>query len=77
MNLRSSKIILNKSMLMNNDIADFENEANVKVFFNVPPLDERKRNGIMGDFLIKIGLVNRPINQMRGASGKIFGLFRR
>ncbi len=76
-NLRDNKVILNKSMLMSNDIADFESEANVKIFFNIPPLDERKRNGLLGDFLIKIGLVNRPMAKMSGNPGKIFGLFRR
>lgn len=76
-NLQNRKVILNQSMLLNNDIADFESEANIKVFFNLPPLDERKKNDILKDFLIKIGLVNRPIIQKKENSGKIFGLFRR
>ncbi len=77
MNLKNNKVVLNNSMLATNDIADFENEANIKVFFNIPPLDERKRNGILNDFLVKIGLLDKPISQFKGNSGKIFGLFRR
>lgn len=76
-NLQNRKIVLNHSLLMDNDINDFENEANVKVFFNIPPLDDRKRNGILNDFLIKIGIINNHFSQNKNSSGKIFGLFRR
>lgn len=76
-NLQNRKIILNQSLLMNNDIVDFESEANIKTFFNIPPLDDRKRNGILKDFLAKIGLVNGNLSNNRDSSLKIFGLFRR
>ncbi len=76
-NLQNRKVILNQSLLMNNDVADFESEANIRVFFNIPPLDDRKKNGILNDFLIKIGLVNSPMIQRREGAGRIFGLFRR
>ena len=73
-NLISKKVILNKSGLLNNDVSDFEGEAGIKVFYNMPSLDERKRNEIIGDFLNKLGLLN---NKSGGNSGGIFGLFRR
>ena len=38
------KVILNKSLLTEKDIKDFEYEANIKVLFNVPPLNEREKN---------------------------------
>lgn len=72
--LVGKKIVLNKSLLLNNDVFDFESEVAVKVFYNMPPLDERKRNAIINDFLTKLGLFNR---NSRGNSNKIFGLFRR
>lgn len=72
--LNGKKIILNKSLLLNNDVFDFENEAGAKVFYNMPPLDERKRNAIINDFLCKLGLFSSNNNS---ASNKIFGLFRR
>ena len=59
---------------MNNDVNDFEGEAGIKVFYNMPSLDERKRNEIINDFLIKLGLLNDNSNNN---SGGIFGLFRR
>lgn len=74
--LATCKVILNKSLLLNNDVFDFESEAAIKVFYNMPPLDERKRNAIINDFLTKLGLFNRNPRNNNG-SNKIFGLFRR
>ena len=73
--LASKKVILNKSALLNNDVTDFEGEAGIRVFYNMPSLDERKRNEIISDFLVKLGLLNN--NSNNGNSGGIFGLFRR
>lgn len=71
--LQNKKIILNKSMLLNKEIMDFESEVNIKVLYNMPPLDERKRNAIITDFLIAIGLIR---SDKKNSSNKIFGLFR-
>lgn len=75
--LKGKKIILNKSLLTNKDVTDFEYEANMKVFYNMPPLDERKRNGIISDFLARIGLLEKENTDKKENSNKIFGLFRR
>ena len=72
--LVNKKVILNQSLLLNNDVFDFEKEAGIKVFYNMPPLDERKRNGVVNDFLSKLGFLNEHKN---AGTGKIFGLFRR
>lgn len=72
--LVGKKVILNQSLLLNNDVFDFESEAAIKVFYNLPPLDERKRNAIINDFLAKLGLLNKS---SKNGSNKIFGLFRR
>lgn len=74
--LKGKKLILNKSLLSNKDITDFEYEANAKVFYNMPPLDERKRNGVISDFLGRIGLLSK-VEEKKENSNKIFGLFRR
>lgn len=72
--LANKKVVLNKSALLNNDISDFEGEAGIRVFYNMPSLDERKRNEIINDFLVKLGLLNKNSSNN---SGGIFGLFRR
>ena len=73
--LQNKHIVLNKSLLTSKDVSDFESEAGIRVYYNMPPLDERKRNGIINDFLVKIGLLGGPNGKRDG--NKIFGLFRR
>lgn len=74
-NLQGKKVVLNQSSLQNNDLFDFENEAGIKVFYNIPSLDERKRNSVIAGFLSRLGLI--PSENGGAESGKIFGLFRR
>ena len=73
--LRGRKIILNQSLLSNSDIMDFEYEGKTKVFYNIPPLNDRIKNPVLTDFLSKIGLINKTKEENSG--GKIFGLFKR
>ena len=73
--IRNKNVILTKSLLSNKDIADFELESNIKVFYNMPPLDERQRNGAINDFLGRIGLISSMSSSSN--SGRVFGLFRR
>lgn len=74
--LKDEKIILNKSLLNNKDVNDFEYEAKVRIFFNMPPLDERKKNPILTEFLGKLELIETNENGSVN-NNKIFGLFRR
>lgn len=54
--LKDKKVILNQSLLSSKDVLDFEYEAKVKIFYNMPPLDEReKKNKPLNDFLMKLG----------------------
>ena len=74
--LVGKKVVLNQSLLMKNDIFDFETESGLKVFYNLPPLDERKKNAILFDFISRLGLFSKEVRRGGGGS-KIFGLFRR
>ena len=80
-NLINKKVVLNKSLLLNNDIFDFEQESGIKVFYNMPPLDERKRNAIINDFLSRLEVFknrkNNSNSNNNSNSTKIFGLFRK
>lgn len=73
--LEGRKIVLNQSLLLENDVKDFESESGLKVLFNIPPLDDRKRNDVLHDFAIKAGII--PADGTGFDGGKIFGLFRR
>ena len=51
------KLVLNKSLLSENDIRDFEFESHATVAFNIPPLNEREENkDILDKFAKEIGL---------------------
>ena len=54
--LKDKKVILNQSLLSSKDVLDFEYESKLKIFYNMPPLDEREQNNeILRDFLSKLG----------------------
>ena len=74
--LNGKKIVLNKSLLTNKDVSEFEYEAKAKIFYNIPPLDERKKNNIFGDFLVRLKLIEN-IEDSDNVNNGIFGLFRR
>lgn len=55
-NLKGKKIVLNQSLLSKNELAQFEYEAKIKSFYNMPPINERdKNNQNVIDFLRKLG----------------------
>lgn len=74
--LVGKKIILNKSLLTGKDINDFEYEAKTKVFYNMPPLDERKKNEQIMGLIGNVGLTNVNNTNSKKSNGKILGLFR-
>lgn len=72
--IKDKKIILNQSLLTNKDVSELEYEAGMKVFFNLPPVNDRKKNEVITELLMKVGLIQTSNGNN---SGKIFGLFRR
>lgn len=58
--LKDKKVVLNQSLLSNKDVSDFEFESGVRVFFNMPPLDERSNNmQALNEFLVKLGFTRQ------------------
>lgn len=54
--LRNKKIVLNKSVLNEKDVKDFEYESGSKVFYNIECLDEKlDNNKKVNNFLIALG----------------------
>ena len=55
--ISNEKIILNKSLLSDKDVADFEFEAHSKVLANIPPLNDRMDNAeVILDLIEKLGI---------------------
>lgn len=53
---KNAKIVLNQSLLSNKDVQDFEYESGTKIYYNLPPLDERsKQMDDLNSLLIKLG----------------------
>lgn len=54
--IKGKKVILNQSLLKEKDVTDFEYESGLKIFYNMPPLDERANySKELAEFLNKLG----------------------
>ncbi len=74
--MRGKKMVLCQSMLNQTDINDLEYESKAKFFYNLPPLNERIKNSILTDFLVKLGLLEAPSENDGSHAGGLFNLFR-
>lgn len=73
--LKNKKVILNKSVLSSKDVLDFEYESRLKVFYNIPPLDDRERNIMaLNKFLVKLGF-DKQQDVEEEKKNKLLGLF--
>lgn len=73
--LKGKKVILMQSVLSANEVAEFEYEAKLNIFFNMPPLDERKDNLVkLDEFLSKLGFSRHQVDKSNKKSG-FLGLF--
>lgn len=58
--LKDKKVILNQSLLSATDVANFEYEARIKVFYNLAPLNERdKKLPELNKLLVKLGFTQQ------------------
>ena len=58
--LKDKKVILNQSLLSSGEVANFEYEARVKVFYNLEPLNERsKKLPELNKLLVKLGFTKQ------------------
>lgn len=71
---KGKKIVVNQSLLNQKDILDFEYESRSKVFFNMPPLDERENNiYIVNVFLSKLGFELQEDKETEKKKKRLFG----
>jgi len=74
-NLKDKRVILNQSILSSKDVLDFEYEAGIKVFYNMPPLDEREKSiHALNAFLCRLGFIKQE-NGEQEKKNKLLGLF--
>lgn len=71
--LRNDKIVLNRSVLNEKDVIDFEKESGSKVFYNLPCLDDKLDDQrVLNEFLTALGF-----SRVEGShSSGIFSIFK-
>lgn len=73
--LKGKKVILNQSLLSSKDVLDFEYESKIKIFYNMPPLNEREANiQVLNSFLTKAGFT-RQAGGEQDKKSKLLGIF--
>ena len=60
--LKGKKIVLNKSMLVQSDVKEFESEIGSKLYFVMPPFDDRRREQCIEDLLSQLGIIGFQSN---------------
>ena len=55
--LKGKKIVFVNSLLSDKDVEQFAREAGISVYYNLPPLNDRKENEELDKFLVKLGIL--------------------
>lgn len=76
--LKGKNIVLNKSLLKDSDIANFEVESNLKVLYNMPPLNDKEDTSkYILPLLEKIGYIKVKEEIEDSPKKSIFDIFKR
>ena len=67
--IKGKMVVLNKSVLSKSEQADFAVETGIKVFYNIPPLNDKKDNSdILLPLLEKLGYIKKEEEQEKKKS---------
>lgn len=73
--LKNKKIVLNRSVLNDKDVSDFEYESHSKVYYNIPYLDDKSDyHKVLNKFLIRLGFVR--LGEEENKNGGLFNIFK-
>lgn len=76
--IKGKKIILNQSILSPKDVLDFEYESGAKIYFNMPPLDEREKSiHVLNKFLFMLGFSKQVNSAEDMKKFNLLGLFKK
>lgn len=60
--LEDKRVVLNRSLLSASDVSDFEYESRLKIFYNMPPLNDRGKNIVeVNKILLKLGFDRQQV----------------
>ena len=74
--LRNEKIIINKSMISNDEITEFATESGLRIFTAIRPFNDRSRNQVLTNLLNRMGIIHVDTGDNGGKSGGFGGIFR-
>lgn len=75
--LKGEKVILNRSVLNQQDVEDFEYESRCKIFYNMPYVDDKLDNSpALIDLLLKLGFVKLD-DSNSDQGGRMFSAFKK
>lgn len=64
--IKGKKVVLNKSLLKESEIADFEVETRIKIYYNIPPLNDKEDNSnILSPLLAKLGYIKEESSEKK------------
>ena len=72
--LKGKKIVFVNSLLSDKDVEQFAREAGISVYYNLPPLNDRKENAELDKLLVKLGILT-DIPQTNTKKG-LFDIFK-
>src|SRR5574344_444978 len=73
--MKNYQIVLNKSLLSDKDVEEFEYEARSKTFDNIPPLDEKQeKNNVINKLLYRMGFDKMMPEDFNKKAPKLFGI---
>jgi len=73
--LRNKNIIINKSMISNDEISEFAAETGLKIFTAIRPFNDRSRNQVLTNVLNRLGIIQVDVSNGNKPSG-FGGIFR-
>ena len=71
--LKGKNIIINKSMISNDEITEFASETGLKIFTAIRPFNDRSRAQVLTGLLNRLGIIQ--VNQQSGKNGGFGGMF--
>lgn len=74
--LKNERIIINKSMISNDEITEFATESGLRIFTALRPFNDRSRTQVLTNLLNRMGIIHVDTGDNSGKSGGFGGIFR-
>lgn len=74
--LKNENIIINKSMITNDEITEFATESGLRIFTALRPFNDRSRTQVLSSLLNRMGLIHVETSDNGNKSGGFGGIFR-